>query len=363
MVFASRGDFCKSAIVPTRCPLHVPRVVVACAAVRHRTPPSFATSGTCALDLLRLARSTGCERFQHDLLERLLTHFQADHAAINIWHPRVFVSSVGIGYDLAAMSAQWNAINGAELDFITAAMRAQPERAVRANADDARWAHTPVVWREFLAGHDIHHQFGVAIPFEGSDTHAHLYLNRGVGSPPFGQGDVEALTALAPGIRESLLVNRLYAHARQGVDEGDTPLAVTDVQGWVLFPNSAFCRAWPELASLGRVSAPRLPAAWLRAAPAALGALRAAGWEIDTAPAEGGLRVALRRHSPDRHARKLTPRQSQIARLYCAGYSSKDVGTRLGLSPATVRVHLRNAYARAAVTNRASLRAWLADSN
>ncbi|MDN6887151.1 hypothetical protein QMO14_26565 [Variovorax sp. CAN2819] len=41
------------------------------------------------------------------------------------WHPRSFVSSVGIGYDLAAMSEQWNRINGAELDFITfAALRA-----------------------------------------------------------------------------------------------------------------------------------------------------------------------------------------------------------------------------------------------
>lgn len=322
--------------------------------------PFLAAPGSAALELLRLARSTGCERFQRQLLERLVQAFGADHAAINIWHPRAFVSSVGIGYDLASMSAEWNAIHGAELDFITAAMRAQPERAVRVNADDARWSGTPAVWRAFLTRHGIHHQFGVAIAFEGSETFAHLYLNRGEGSAPYGQREVEALSALAPGIREALLVNRLFAHARQGVDEDACPVALTDAQGWVLFPNSAFCRAWPALATLGNASSPQLPADWLLGERSALRRLRSAGWEIEIAPVESGLRVALRRHTRGARAQPLTSRQFQIARLYCAGYSSKDIGTRLNLSPATIRVHLRNAYARAGVASRNALRAWLA---
>ncbi|SDZ49436.1 regulatory protein, luxR family [Variovorax sp. YR634] len=328
-----------------------------------RTSPfgsaAFSSSGGEPLSLLRLARTTGSERFQHELLRRLLDEFRADHGAINTWHPRSFVSSVGIGYDLAAMSEQWNRINGADLDFITFAMRAQPEQAAFANDDDPRWKQTPPAWREFLSRHGIVHQMGVAIPFEGSDTFVHLYLNRGPGSPAHTERDARVLTALTPQIRESLLVNRLYAHARQGLDEEAQPLALTDSQGWVLFANRAFCAAWPALADLAGATSPRLPEDWLSGRRGALRRLEAAGWSIDVARDESGLRVALRRRLAGGGACILTPRQAEIARLYCAGHSSKDVGLRLGLSPATVRVHLRNAYDRAGVGSRAALRAWL----
>ena len=73
--------------------------------------------------LLRLARTTPGEHFQQQLLQRLLELFGADHGAINTWHPRCFVSSAGIGYDLAAMSEEWNRIGGGAMDFITFAMR------------------------------------------------------------------------------------------------------------------------------------------------------------------------------------------------------------------------------------------------
>ncbi|MBB3637454.1 helix-turn-helix transcriptional regulator [Variovorax atrisoli] len=321
--------------------------------------PTRSAGGAEPLSLLRLARTTGSERFQHELLRRLLDEFRADHGAINTWHPRSFVSSVGIGYDLAAMSEQWNRINGAELDFITFAMRAQPEQAAFANDDDPRWNKTPPAWREFLSSHGIVHQMGVAIPFEGSETFVHLYLNRGPGSPPHTERDARALTALTPQIRESLLVNRLYAHARQGLDEESRPLALTDAQGWVLFANRAFCAAWPALAALSGATSPRLPQAWLSGQRAALRQLDAAGWSIEVGPDENGLRVALQRRPARDGIAALTARQAEIARLYCMGHSSKDVGLRLGLSPATVRVHLRNAYSRAGVSSRAALRAWL----
>lgn len=311
--------------------------------------------------LLRLARTTPGEHFQQQLLQRLLELFGADHGAINTWHPRCFVSSAGIGYDLAAMSEEWNRIGGGAMDFITFAMRAQPEQADFANADDPRWQHAPAAWREFLTRHGIVHQMGVAIPFEGSETFAHLYLNRGPASPPLTPHDARALTALAPHIREALLVNRLYAHARQGLDEQSRPMALVDPQGWVLFANRAFCAAWPELADLAGAQAPQLPADWL--APRATAShrrLAAAGWTLELAADGPNLRVALQRRPVRGAAARLTPRQAEVARAYSDGYSSKDIGLRLGLSPATVRVHLRNVYARAGVGSRSALRAWMA---
>lgn len=324
-----------------------------------RSQFSLSDPDSAALGLLRLARTTACEQFPLKLLERLVALVAAEHGAINIWHPRSFVASVGIGYDLPAMSADWYAINGAELDFTTPAMHAQPLRAVCVNADDPRWRQSDPAWRSFQARHGIHHQLGVAIPFEGSETVAHCYLNRGPAAAPYGTAEIDALSALAPGIGEALLINRLFAGARQGLEDGasgEHPLAVTDEDGWILFPNGDFCRAWPRLAGIAQVSEPRLPRAWLEGERAAMRRLHAAGWQCEVRPVHGGLRVALRRSL---NGAMLTPRQTEISRLYCAGYSSKDIATRLSLSPATVRVHLRETYAKLGVASRTGLRSAL----
>ncbi|PZQ71102.1 MAG: hypothetical protein DI563_17765 [Variovorax paradoxus] len=138
-------------------------------------------------------------------------------------------------------------------------------------------------------------------------------------------------------------------------------MALVDPQGWVLFANRAFCAAWPELADLAGAQAPQLPADWL--APRATAShrrLAAAGWTLELAADGPNLRVALQRRPVRGAAARLTPRQAEVARAYSDGYSSKDIGLRLGLSPATVRVHLRNVYARAGVGSRSALRAWMA---
>lgn len=324
-----------------------------------RSQFSLSDPDSAALGLLRLARTTACEQFPLKLLERLAALVAADHGAINIWHPRSFVASVGIGYDLPAMSADWYAVNGAELDFTTPAMQAQPLRAVCVNADDPRWQHSDPAWRSFQARHGIHHQLGVTIPFEGSETFAHCYLNRGASSPPYGAAEIEALSALAPGVGEALLVNRLYGGARQGLEDtdGDTQaLAITDAEGWVLFPNGDFCRAWPRLSEIAGTAEPRLPRSWLAGERAAVRKLHAAGWQCEVRPVAGGLRVALRRSL---RGAVLTPRQAEISRLYCAGHSGKDIATRLGVSPATVRVHLRETYSKLGVASRSALRSAL----
>ena len=326
-----------------------------------KSPFSLTDPDSAALGLLRLARTTACERFPQKLLERLVALMGADHGAINIWHPRSFVASVGVGYDLSGMSADWYAIGGAELDFTTPAMHAQPLRAVCVNDDDPRWKQSHPSWRSFQARYGIHHQLGVSIPFEGSETFAHCYLNRGAASPRYGTGEVDALTALAPGIGEALLINRLYAGARQGLEDtgsGEQPLAVTDNEGWILFPNADFCRAWPRLSEIAWVSEPRLPKSWLEGERGAIRKLHAAGWQCEVTPAHGGLRVALRRNVQGAGA-MLTPRQTEISRLYCAGYSGKDIATRLRVSPATVRVHLRETYLTLGVTSRSGLRSAL----
>lgn len=309
--------------------------------------------------LLRAARTQGCESFQRHLLQALLGRFQADHGAINTLHPAGFVASVGQGYALAAMSAQWHAVGGAQLDRLTRKLHAQPGRALCVNEGSAERAADAAPWREFLARHAIGHQMGVTLAFDGSDTVAHLYLNRNAASPPYSPGEVGALTRLAPAVREALLVNRLVAAAGHDPQEAGAALAVTDAQGWILFANDAFCDAWNELASHGGLKAPRVPRPWLQATPEAVRQLGALGWQVSVACVGEHRRVAFRRVAAGAGLQALTARQLEVARLYCQGATYKHIGVRLGMSPGTVRVHLRNAYLRRAVNDRATLAASL----
>ena len=312
-----------------------------------------------AVSLLRAARTQGCERFQHQLLRSLLDRFGADHGAINTLHPAGFVASVGEGYDLAAMSAQWNAVGGAQLDRLTRRLHAQPGRALCVNEGSAERALDAAPWRDFLARHAIGHQMGVTLAFDGSDTVAHLYLNRNAVSPPYSAADVRALTRLAPALREALLVNRLAAAASHAPQEAGAALAVTDANGWILFANDGFCGAWDALAAHGRLTAPRVPSAWLHGTPPAVRQLGALGWQVSVARLGEHRRVAFRRLAAGDGLQALTARQLEVARLYCQGATHKHIGAQLGMSPATVRVHLRNAYERRGVSDRAALAASL----
>lgn len=324
-------------------------------------PASAASSSVASftVSLLRAARTQGCERFQHHLLRALLERFGADHGAINTLHPAGFVASVGEGYDLAAMSAQWHAVGGAKLDRLTRDLHAQPGRALCVNEGSAERAADAAPWRDFLARHAIGHQMGVTLAFDGSDTVAHLYLNRNAASPPYSAAEVRALTRLAPAVREALLVNRLAAAAGHEPQEAGAAVAVTDRKGWILFANDGFCGAWNELALHGDLKAPRVPATWMRSTPAAVRYLGMMGWQISVAWVGDHARVAFRRVAAGAGLQALTARQLEVARLYCQGATHKQIGARLGMSPATVRVHLRNAYSRRAVSDRAALAASL----
>jgi DNA-binding CsgD family transcriptional regulator len=52
----------------------------------------------------------------------------------------------------------------------------------------------------------------------------------------------------------------------------------------------------------------------------------------------------------------LTPQQSEIAKLAAAGFTNKEIGERLFLSPRTVSTHLYQVFPKLGVTSRAALR-------
>ncbi len=58
--------------------------------------------------------------------------------------------------------------------------------------------------------------------------------------------------------------------------------------------------------------------------------------------------------------RALTPREQEVAALTCLGYTNRQIAARLGISPETVKTHLRNLLARLGLRTKEDLRTCLA---
>jgi len=61
------------------------------------------------------------------------------------------------------------------------------------------------------------------------------------------------------------------------------------------------------------------------------------------------------------HWRALTPRQQQVAALACLNFTNRQIAARLGISPETVKAHLRNLLHRFELHSKSELRQALED--
>jgi len=61
------------------------------------------------------------------------------------------------------------------------------------------------------------------------------------------------------------------------------------------------------------------------------------------------------------HWRALTPRQQQVAALTCLNFTNRQIAARLGISPQTVKSHMRNLLHRFDLHSKEELRQALGD--
>ncbi|WP_168714828.1 helix-turn-helix transcriptional regulator [Streptomyces sp. A0592] len=200
-----------------------------------------------------------------------------------------------------------------------------------------------------------------------------LVLHRGGDRAPFGDDEVAALAALAPAVAQVLR----GAYLRHDAAAADCELPTAP--GLLMFhPGGELDRVTPaghqwleQLVAAPAESAP-LPQPVLHA----LSRARTAGdaslrmrsrtglWVSLTATrtdADGGVAVMIQPSSPEHvigilmDAYGLTLREQQVAQLVTYGMSDTDIGRRLGISPHTVRDHLKKVFDKTATNSRGRL--------
>lgn len=184
-----------------------------------------------------------------------------------------------------------------------------------------------------------------------------LGLLRREGQSPFGAHERRWLELLMPHLQIMLrlcLLTHLQGRREQGVSVRER-LALSDPCGVVHIMEHGFAELlreqWPDWRG------PWLPPGLINADAPARAPDAALRVSVDEACER--LLVRVRRSSP---VDRLSPQERAVSTAYAQGQSHKEVARALGVTPATVRHHLRRVYSKLAVDDKAALAQCLGES-
>ncbi|MFN7037149.1 MAG: response regulator transcription factor [Bellilinea sp.] len=82
--------------------------------------------------------------------------------------------------------------------------------------------------------------------------------------------------------------------------------------------------------------------------------------EILQALIEAGLQYRRQSEEAWQRWKLLTPREQEVAALVCLGYTNRQIAARLGVTPDTIKTHVRNLLVKFNLRQRSDLRERLA---
>lgn len=248
--------------------------------------------------------------------------------------------------------AEWNRI--APCDQFAHGSMHELGRVIRSADEDE--AGTPAEIRAFDERWDLRHAMAITVELPGSGQLFFISLYRGRGGDAFSDEEAGLFAAFSAHLLQGWRQRLAAIQARLAMSSWDS-FAVADAQGHLLYIGrraaAELKRAFPEWAGwtlpAALIAALADPAAPARVPPSIT--LQRVGTLVALACS----RKAARRAG-------ITPSQWNAAVLYAQGQSHTAVARRLGLTSATVRTYLRDAYAQLGVRNKIELLAALNDA-
>ncbi|NRF71962.1 response regulator transcription factor [Aquincola sp. S2] len=201
----------------------------------------------------------------------------------------------------------------------------------------------------FARRHDLFSAMAITRVLPGSGLLQFISLYRGAASPPF-----EAAHRVVFKHFSAHLMQRWSARIAELLAGSDLP--GSDAQGLV-DARGEFAYLGARLALLLRERFPQwngtsLPDELAEAAERRPNQLTVGRRRLLVQPCGDLLLLSLQ---PQRRAAILPPRELKVARQYAEGHSYKQIARDTGLSPATVRTYVRDAYLRLGVSDKVAL--------
>lgn len=314
------------------------------------TPPAPEALGALLLQLYQAARSPSVQQFQERAIQalRALLPFDA-----SLWGTGTLVD----GHTHTHGAHLWNMPPDAvDLLNLTESHNVVAQRCAAApgvaHVFSAQDLHTNAQTALLAQYQGVRQVLCMATIDPLSSLVGYVSLARAGDEPSFGPEDQRWLTLLMPHLNTMLNLSRVaqIEQIRSQRGTAHTRLAVTDVKGILHVMEPGFDQLlreeWPTWRG------PWLPAALL-GQPAGV-APRHEGRHllIEVTGVAEQLLVTLTRRGP---SDRLSRQERACAEAYAQGWSYKEVARELGLAPATVRHHLREAYAKLGVKDKVAL--------
>jgi DNA-binding CsgD family transcriptional regulator len=313
-----------------------------------------ASFGRLLLELYPLALTASIGDFEVQLFSLLREHLDFDSA----WLGRsTLIDGTPLMHSNAlyrlnpSFLSNWEDIK--YQDPLVPLVKASPGRAVRMLVTDERMCPE---FRRFTEKHNMAQLLCVISVDPALNLWTHLSLYRNSLVPRFAEKDIELAELVMPHIASVLNINRVQYLERvmHRTSNQRVSAAICDGAGVMLYADASFADLvlleWPDWKG-GRLPSPLLPALLANERGAFVGAHLSL-----QAEKLGDMRLVQIR--PRSAIDVLTPKELSVARLFGEGLTYKAVARRLGLSPATVRHHLRQTYSKLHIQNKGEI-AWL----
>lgn len=218
--------------------------------------------------------------------------------------------------------------------------------------------HIPPQVRDFGSTQNIAFILFAAHPSKVPSRVTHLSLFRGYDHDSYGPTDLLVLQYVIKHVANVLENNRLYWIRAFLESSRYEAVAIFDKSGVLLHAEGPISQIasseWPEWNGIA------LPViAGFRSTEESSGSWAGRCLTIDWRKVEDAFLVGVEALGS---IHRLSPRELTIAKIFGEGNTYKQVARQLGISPATVRHHLRQAYGKLAISSKGELNRILCDS-
>ena len=247
------------------------------------------------------------------------------------------------------LMASWDLIK--HEDQLAFAATSSPGTTINMSASGPMYDGCDAV-RAHCARFDLEHMMCTAHIYAEAGLYWVISLYRSARSPAFSEAERETIELLSPHVFAATRNARLgelrtFTRVTGGTDQ---VAAIVSATGLIL-------EADPHLVDVARLewptwNGPFLPPALEPAVRAGTGRFIGKRIVVRIDAAEESRLVHMRRRVA---ADELTERERSIAEAFALGESHREIGSRLGIAPATVRRHLANLYEKLGVSSKAEL--------